>query len=104
MPRPWILAVTVVSALFTSVALGQQGQVGTTASNGSTESEISTKDSNAAIKVEVNLVLVPVVVKDSSGNPISGLKKEDFQLFDNGKPQADFDIQRGDCRKSDRKR
>ena len=88
MPRPWILAVTVVSALFTSVALGQQGQVGTTASNGSTESEISTKDSNAAIKVEVNLVLVPVVVKDSSGNPISGLKKEDFQLFDNGKPQA----------------
>lgn len=88
MPRPWILAVTVVSALFTSVALGQQGQVGTTASNGSTESEISTKDSNAAIKVEVNLVLVPVVVKDSSGNPISGLKKEDFQLFDNGKPQS----------------
>ncbi len=88
MPGPWILALVVVSALFTSVALAQQGQAGTTASTDSTESEISTKDTDTAIKVEVNLVLVPVVVKDSSGNPVSGLKKEDFQLFDNGKPQT----------------
>ena len=78
MPRPWILAMTVVSALFTSVALGQQGQVGTTASNGSTESEISTKDSNAAIKVEVNLVLVPVVVKDSERESHFWLKEGRF--------------------------
>ena len=65
----------------------QQGQADAAATQ-SSESEISTRDSDAAIKIEVNLVLVPVVVKDSNGNPVSGLKKEDFQLLDNGKPQS----------------
>jgi VWFA-related protein len=32
-------------------------------------------------------VLVPVVVTDKDGNHVSGLKKEDFQLQDNGKDQ-----------------
>ena len=66
----------------------QQRQSGVPEATQSNESEISTKDADAPIKVEVNLVLVPVVVKDSSGNPVSGLKKEDFQLRDNGKPQT----------------
>ena len=89
MPRPWLLATTVVSSLFMSVAFGQQQEkAGAPPSSTSNESEISTKDSDAAIKVEVNLVLVPVVVKDSSGKPVPGLRKEDFQLFDNGKPQT----------------
>jgi len=33
-------------------------------------------------------VLVPVVVTDKDGNPVSGLKKEDFRLQENGKDQA----------------
>src|SRR5436305_14823616 len=32
-------------------------------------------------------VLVPVVVLDKSGKPISALKKEDFKIFENGKEQ-----------------
>jgi len=32
------------------------------------------------------LVQVPVVVTDKSGNHVHGLKKEDFNLFENGKP------------------
>jgi VWFA-related protein len=86
MTRALILTVSAVWTLM-AATIGQQAAQ-TSAPVQTTETEISTKDSDAAIKVEVNLVLVPVVVKDSGGNPISGLKKEDFQLFDNGKPQT----------------
>lgn len=40
------------------------------------------------IRVESNVVEVGVVVRDKSGKPIGGLKKEDFKVFDEGKPQA----------------
>ncbi len=40
------------------------------------------------LKVSVRLVPVSVVLRDSKGHAIGTLKKEDFQLFDNGKPQA----------------
>ena len=40
------------------------------------------------LQVNVNRVLIPVVVRDQQGRSVSGLKKEDFQLFDNNKPRA----------------
>ena len=42
------------------------------------------------VKFEVtsNLVVVNVTVKDKSGNPLLGLKKEDFLLFEDDKPQT----------------
>jgi VWFA-related protein len=39
------------------------------------------------IRVETNLVTVKVVVRDAKGRPVAGLRKEDFRLFDSGKPQ-----------------
>lgn len=39
------------------------------------------------IKVSVKLVPVSVVLRDSKGNVVSNLRQQDFQLFDNGKPQ-----------------
>jgi VWFA-related protein len=50
--------------------------------------EVTTRDTPPTFKVRVNEVLVRVVVRDESGKIIPNLKKEDFQLFDNRKPQA----------------
>src|SRR5947207_15558784 len=51
------------------------------------QTEVATKDEPALFKSRVNLVQVPVVVRDRAGKAIGTLKKEDFQLFDKGKPQ-----------------
>jgi VWFA-related protein len=37
--------------------------------------------------IEVRVVNVDVVVTDHAGNPVTGLTKDDFEIFDNGKPQ-----------------
>jgi VWFA-related protein len=58
------------------------------APNSSDNAELTTHDSATTFKVRVNEVLVRVVVRDGSGKVIPSLKKEDFQLFDNKKPQA----------------
>jgi VWFA-related protein len=50
--------------------------------------EITSHEEMTTFQVKVNLVEVRVVVRDSKGKAIGGLKQEDFQLFDNGKPQA----------------
>jgi len=50
--------------------------------------EVSSQDSPPTFKVRVNLVLVRVIVRDAQGKVVPNLRKEDFQLFDNRKPQA----------------
>ena len=49
----------------------------------------------AKFRVNVRLVLARVVVRDASGNAVGNLQKEDFALFDNGKPQviSNFDVE-----------
>jgi VWFA-related protein len=54
----------------------------------SDNSELVSQDSPATFKVRVNLVLVRVVVRDNQGKVVTNLRREDFQLFDNRKPQA----------------
>jgi VWFA-related protein len=49
---------------------------------------MSSHDAPATFSTKVNLVMVPVVVRDSKGKAIGTLQKEDFQLFDKGKPQV----------------
>jgi VWFA-related protein len=49
--------------------------------------EISTHDEPTTFKVNVKLVVVRAVVRDSKGNAVGNLREEDFQVFDKGKPQ-----------------
>jgi VWFA-related protein len=46
-----------------------------------------TKEALTTLKVTVKLVQVSVVLRDPKGHAVGSLKKEDFQLFDDGKPQ-----------------
>ena len=60
------------------------------------ENSSSSADSEAAkFRVNVKLVLARVVVRDSTGHAVGNLKKEDFELFDNGKKQviSNFDAE-----------
>jgi VWFA-related protein len=46
------------------------------------------QDTTPRIEMSVSRVLVPVVVRDQLGHTVSDLKKDDFQVFDNGKPRV----------------
>ncbi|MGH9497499.1 MAG: VWA domain-containing protein [Candidatus Sulfotelmatobacter sp.] len=45
-------------------------------------------DATPTIKTNVRRVLVDVVVTDSKGEPVPGLKKEDFEVLEDGKAEA----------------
>jgi VWFA-related protein len=51
----------------------------------------------ATFQAGTRLTLVPVVVRDRDGRPVTGLNQDSFQLFDNGKPQAitSFSVEQG---------
>jgi VWFA-related protein len=50
--------------------------------------EITSRDETTTFKVNVNLVQVRVVVRDQRGRTVGNLTKDDFQVFDNRKPQV----------------
>lgn len=54
----------------------------------STPASAKTSDQASDIKVDVKLVNVFVTVTDQHGAPVGGLKKEDFQLSEDDKPQT----------------
>jgi VWFA-related protein len=80
------------SALFAVLVILVAGGVGRLASQSISEDEIRwgsrayIPPSANAIRVQTNIVQVPVVVRDSHGKAVAGLKKSDFQLFDDGHP------------------
>jgi VWFA-related protein len=57
---------------------------------------MNSRDEPTTFKVNVRLVLVRVVARDAKGHAVGNLHKEDFQLFDKGKPQvvSQFSVER----------
>jgi VWFA-related protein len=57
--------------------------------------EIASHDEPTTFKVNVKLVVVRAIVRDSEGHAVGNLHEEDFQVFDKGKPQVitQFDVE-----------
>ncbi len=51
-------------------------------------SAIEEVDEGDVVRVETQLVSVSAVVTNSSGRPLTGLRRENFVLFEDGKPQS----------------
>ena len=56
--------------------------------NDAPDSTSPAQSSETTLKVDVKLVNVFVTVTDEHGAPVGGLKKEDFTLLEDGKPQT----------------
>jgi VWFA-related protein len=56
--------------------------------NKENSAELASRDEPTTFKVNVKLVVVRAVVRDSQGHAIGNLHQEDFQVFDKGKPQV----------------
>ncbi len=80
-----ILNVRILSA-FTAIFFGSC--CWTCVSGAQTDTNDKTPKAPPSFRLESNLVIVRVVVRDAGGYPITGLKREDFRLFDQGKEQA----------------
>src|SRR5258706_13651377 len=76
-------------------AFGQDDSPSAPATSPATQSEskqnspeLASHDAPTTFKVNVKLVVVRAVVRDSQGHAVGNLHKEDFQVFDKGKPQV----------------
>ena len=47
-----------------------------------------TSDDTPVFKTSTRAVIVDVVVDDGKGQPVSALRREDFRIFEDGKPQT----------------
>jgi VWFA-related protein len=90
--RVWRMLAVSSSAVAISLAQSDGQQPQTTA-------ELTQRDAPFTFSAGVNLVLVPVVVRDAQGHAIGTLQKEDFQLFDKGKLQTitKFSVERAEA-------
>ncbi|HLK63897.1 MAG TPA: VWA domain-containing protein [Bryobacteraceae bacterium] len=66
---------------FCAIALAARAQATLTPDAGA-------RDQPLVFKTKVSLIMVPVVVRDKKGKTVATLHQEDFELFDQGKPQV----------------
>jgi VWFA-related protein len=76
--------VAVASLLFVGFLRGQAPTPNPPAANAPSN---ASQNPGAVLRVRVDLVLVPVVVRDMNGQAVGSLRAEDFSLLDNNKPQ-----------------
>jgi len=91
---PYSLSCVICFCLVSASARAQNAPAQTAAPTSSaqgesqqTSAELTSRDEPTTFKVNVKLVVVRAVVRDLQGHAIGTLHKEDFQIFDKGKPQ-----------------
>jgi len=93
-----LIAVAAPVSTIGPLLYAQQANQGSSPSESQTkaESEMAEQEQATTFKVKVNLVLVRVVIRDSQGRALGNLRREDFQLFDDRKPQviSKFSVER----------
>jgi VWFA-related protein len=72
----------------TSPSTTSPSTTATKSENPQSSAELASRDEPTTFKVNVKLVVVRAVVRDSQGHAVGNLQKEDFQVFDKGKPQV----------------
>src|SRR6266702_6633495 len=80
MTRGWVR-----SARALSIALAVSGSL---AGNAASPQAARPQEPPATFPAQVEQVTVDVVVTDRKGEPVTGLKKEDLEVYENGVPQA----------------
>ena len=83
--RGWLRLAIASAVLAAPLATGQPPAAEASLPN---QPDISTREEKATFSARVNLVMVPVVVRDKQGRVVDGLSKDQFRLFDKGKPQV----------------
>jgi VWFA-related protein len=78
---------TILPGLFARGVAVCQVPANSTVASGTTQAEAAPQNGGATLRVRVNLVLVPVVVRDAAGRAVGNLHVENFRVFDNGRPQ-----------------
>ena len=84
----------IASALLACAAANLPGQSTAAPIISGSQDEARTKTKDLVFKTSVRRVIVDVVVSDSLGRPVSGLRADDFAVREDGKPQKvrSFDI------------
>ncbi len=59
-----------------------------TTAKGSPDSAPQDVDEGDVVRVETQLVSVPAVIKNTSGRPLTGLRRENFLVYEDGKQQS----------------
>lgn len=70
-----------------AAAKSQPQTASSPASNSTTTADGGGDDEGGVIKVETNLITIPVSVYERSGVYVSGLRRTDFKIFEDGKEQ-----------------
>jgi VWFA-related protein len=81
LPRPILLC------LFSAAAAWPQAAPSQNQPQSAPPPEIVSHDAPVTFSSRINLVTVPVVVRDRDGHAVGSLRQEDFRLSDKGRPQ-----------------
>jgi len=84
----WVLSASTIQAQSSSggppVLRGSSAQTTSSDTNSNTTRDSQEVDENSVVRVSTSLITVPAVVMDRNGRYVGNLRKEQFQIFEDG--------------------